>query len=116
MHQSRGRDLPTLTRFTHQHIWWHGRVSHEHFVKRRVAIHLLQRSRLHARLRHIQYKITEPRVFVRIPVRTREQYTPVSLVGAGRPHLLTVDNPLIAFEFGAGGQSSKVRATARLTE
>ena len=51
-----------------------------------------------------------------VPVGAGQQHPEVGVVGAGVPHLLAVDDPLVAVELGAGGQPGEVGAGARLAE
>ena len=57
-----------------------------------------------------------PRCFGLIGVGAGEQDAPVAEVGAGRPHLLPVDDPLVAVAHGTGRQPREVGAGAGLAE
>src|ERR1700757_1103935 len=51
-----------------------------------------------------------------VPIRARQQQSPMRLVRTGGPHLLTVDDPLIAAELGPRHCASYVGTAARFAE
>jgi hypothetical protein len=81
-----------------------------------MTIHLFQWSYINARLAHIDQKITEPLVLGQIPVGPREQNTEISVVRAGIPDFLSVDDPFTTNLFSPGTGSRKIGSTTGFTE
>ena len=92
------------------------RVGEEHLVKRRVAIHLLERLHVDTGLLHIDHEIPEPLVLGRVSIGAGEQETVVAMMRAGRLHLLSVDDPKISLQISARGGAGEIGTAARLTE
>ena len=57
-----------------------------------------------------------PWCFGSVPVGASQEHPEVGVVGAGVPHLLAVDHPLVAVERRGGGQPGEVRSRRRLAE
>ena len=94
----------------------HAGVGEEHLVERRVAVHLAQRPDLDAGLVHRQHEVRDALVLGHVPVGAGQQHAVVGVVGAGVPHLLAVDDPLVAVALGPGRESGEVGAAPRLAE
>ena len=91
-------------------------IGEEHLVERRMAVHLLERAHFHAALVHGQNEVGKPLVLRHVPIRARQQQAVVRMMGAGGPHLLAVDDPLLAVELGAACRPGEVRTAPRLAE
>ena len=94
----------------------HAGIGEEHLVERRMAVHLLERAHVNAALVHVQDEVGKPLVLGRVPIRARQQQAVVRMVGAGGPHLLAVDDPLLAVELGTACRAGEVGTAARLAE
>ena len=116
VHQGGGGHRPAVAHVAHHHLGLDHGVGEEHLVERGMAVHLLQRMDLHAGLLHVEDEVGQPLVLGHVPVGARQQQAPVRLVGAGGPHLLAVDHPLVALAVGARDGARHVRAAARLAE
>ena len=62
------------------------------------------------------HEVGDAAVLGHVPVGAGQQHPVVGVVGAGVPHLLAVDDPLVAVALGAGGEPGQVGAAARLAE
>ncbi|MEE8042196.1 MAG: hypothetical protein V3T15_05300, partial [Pseudomonadales bacterium] len=51
-----------------------------------------------------------------IPIGAREQQAVLRVVRTRRPHLLAVDDPVVAIEIRAGGRARQILAAAGLAE
>ena len=81
-----------------------------------MPVHLFQRQYLYAGLPHVEHEVGKTLVFRRVPVGARHEQAVVGMVGAGVPHLLTVDDPLRAVEIGAGRRAGEIGTAAGLAE
>ena len=91
-------------------------VGQEHLVERCVIVHLPDRADLDARLVHVEQEVGHPGVLRCIPVGTGDEDRHVGMVGRRVPHLLAVDDPLIAVAYGGRLQARQIRAGAGLAE
>jgi hypothetical protein len=91
-------------------------VLEEHLVEGGTAGHLTQRAHLNARRVHVDDEPGEAAVLGQVGVGATDHLADVAVVGARGPHLLTVQNPLVAVAFGAHLQTGQVGACARLAE
>src|SRR5436190_10030365 len=78
--------------------------------------HLPQWLHRHTRLLHIEDEIQQAPVLRLVPIGARQQQSPMRLVSAGGPHLLPVDDPLIAAELGACHRTGHVGTAAWFAE
>ena len=88
----------------------------EHLVERRAAGHLAQRPDLDAGRLHVDDEAGEALVLGQVGVGAADDLADVAVVGAGGPHLLAGDDPLVAVALGLGLQAGEVGAGARLAE
>ncbi len=116
MGERRHRHLPSVADTPDQILLRDFRVSEEHLVKRRVAIHLLERLHVDPGLLHVDHEIREPLVFGRVPIGAGEQQAVVGMMRTGRPHLLSVDDPKISLQIRAGGGAGEIGTAARLAK
>ena len=91
-------------------------VGEEHLVEHRPAGHLLQRADVDAGLVHVDGEVADALVLRHVRVGAGDQHAQVGHLAAGRPHLLAVDDPLLAVLFGLGLQAGEVGAGAGLGE
>ena len=91
-------------------------VGHEHLVERCVPVHLTQRADVDAGLVHGEGEVGDPPVLGRVPVGAGEEHPVAGVMGAGRPHLLAVDHPLVAVPLGVRREPGEIRAAAWLAE
>ena len=98
-----------------------GRVGHpgvgdEDLVEERVAGHLLERAHVDAVLEHVEGEVGDALVLGHVGVGPGQQHAEVGVLAARGPHLLPVDDPLVAVLDGPGLQAGEVRARLRLAE
>ena len=108
MHQRRGCDLPTCTFAFEHELWRNLGIGYENLIERGVTVHLLQRDDLNTWLLHIEDEVREALVLRHIHVGSGEQQSVLSFVGTRRPYLLTVDDPLVAFQLSACHRASQI--------
>ena len=116
VHQRRDGHLPAVADGGDEVLGRHHGVGEEHLIERRMAVHLLERAHFDALLAHVEHEVREALVLRHVPVRACEQEAVVGVVGAGGPHLLAVDDPVVAVAVGAGGCAGEVGAAAGLAE
>ena len=92
------------------------RVIEEHLIERLVVIHLPERPHGDTRLTHVDHEETEPGVLGNVPVGAGHEDAHVCVVGAGVPHLLPIDDPLVAVTYRCGGGTGEVRSRSRFAE
>jgi hypothetical protein len=91
-------------------------VGEEHLVEQGPAGHLLQRPHLDARLVHVDGEVGDALVLGRVRVGAGQQHAEVGDLAARRPHLLPVDDPLVAVLHRLGVQAGEVGPGAGLAE
>ena len=69
-----------------------------------MEVHLPELADLDAGLLHRQREVGDALVLGHVPVGPGEQHSHVGVVGAGVPHLLAVDHPAIAIDWGSTGR------------
>ena len=116
MQQGGHRDVPAVTGRTEHRLARHPDVGEEDLVELRVAGDLPQRTYLDARGVHVDEQVGQPAVLLGLGVGTDDEDAPVGDVRPARPHLLAVDDPLVAVEDGPGLRPGKVGAAAGLGE
>ena len=94
----------------------HPDVGEEHLVELGLAGDLAQRPDLHTRIGHVAQKVRQSRVLGHVRVGSRDQDRHLRVLGAGRPHLLPIDNPVVAVAYRAGGERREIRSRARFAE
>ena len=116
MGERRHRHLPSIADAPDQILLRDFRVGEEHLVKRRVAVHLLERLHVDTGLLHVDHEIRQPLVLGRVPIGAGEQQAVVGMMRTGRPHLLSVDDPEISLQIRACGGAGEIGTAARLAE
>ena len=91
-------------------------IGEEDLVELRGAIDLLNGTHLHPGLLHRYEEIGDAGVLRGVGVGSGQQEDVVGVVGLRRPHLLSVDHPLVAVELGPRLQAGQVRTGVGLTE
>ena len=76
----------------------------EHLVEVGDAGGLHERADVDARARHVDEDERDAAVLGHVGVGAHEQEAPVAALGGGVPHLLTVDDELLAVAHGAAGE------------
>ena len=71
-------------------------VGEEDLVERRAAGHLPQRAHLDTGRLHVDDEAGEALVLGRVGIAAADDLADVAELRAGRPHLLAVDDPLVA--------------------
>ena len=88
----------------------HAGVGEEHLVEHRVTRHLVQRPKFHTVLVHVDGHPGDAAVFGGIGVGPCQEHPEIGSGSQGGPHLLAVDDPLLAVEHGLGRQAREIRA------
>ena len=88
----------------------------EHLVEHGVAGHLAQRPHLDAGLVHVDREPGDALVLRRVGIGAGEQHAHVGGLAQRGPHLLAVDDPLVAVADGPRREAGEVGAGARLAE
>ena len=107
---------PAVVEPTEQIGVGHAAVGHEDLVEQRPTRHLAQRADVDAGLVHLDGEVGDAPMLRHVGVGAGEQHAEVGDLRAGRPHLLTVDDPLVAVADRLGLQAGEVGAGARLAE
>jgi len=114
--ERRHRHTPAVADPAEAQVVADAHVVEEHLVERRPTAHLAERTDLHARRVHRHDERGEPDVLGHVRIGSADDVAVVGVAGAGRPHLLAVDDPLVAVADGLGGQAGEVRAGAGFGE
>ena len=77
---------------------------------------LTQRPGLHAVAVHVDDEVGQPLVLGHVRVGAGQQQPPTGAVGQARPHLLTVDHPVVTVRDRGGREPGQVGPGARLRE
>ncbi len=91
-------------------------IGHEDLVEQRPPGHLLERTNVHPRLMHVDREVADALVLGGLRVGAGDQHPEVGVVAAGGPHLLAVDDPLVAVLDGPSLEPRQVAARRRLAE
>ena len=110
------RDLPAVADGAEAHRVGDPHVGEEHLVERRAAAHLRDRADLDARQVHRDDERRQALVLGDVGVGAGDQLAPLGELGARAPHLLAVDDPLVAVADGPAGEAGEVGAGAGLGE
>ena len=116
VHQRREHDPPAVADVAEPLGVGDPDVGEVHLVELGLAGDLVQRPHLDARRVHVDHEVGHALVLRRIGVGAGDQHPPSGEVRQGGPHLLTVDDPLVAVEHGPGRQPGDVGARTRLGE
>ena len=85
----------------------------EHLVEEGPAGHLLQRAHVDARLVHVDGEVGDALVLGHLGVGAGDEHAEVGDLAARGPHLLAVDDPLVAVLDGPAVEAGEVGAGAR---
>ena len=115
VHQRREGDRPAAVDVAEAVVVGHADVVEEHLVEARPAGHLAQRPHLDARCVHVDDEAGEALVLRLVGVGAADDLADVAVVGAGGPHLLAGDDPLVAVALGpaSAGRRGRSRRRAR---
>src|SRR6266511_4642858 len=92
------------------------RVREEHLAEQRAARHLAERPYLDARLLHVDGEVRDAFVLGCVGIGTGEQHAEIGGLAARRPHLLTVDDPLVAVALRPALEAGEVGPGAGFAE
>ena len=112
--ERRHRDLPAVVHLAEHHRAVGARVVEEHLVELGRPGHLLDRRDRDAGLVHRDEEVGEALVRRRVGIGAADAEAPVRAVRERRPHLLAVDDPLVAVEHRAGLHVREVGARVGL--
>ena len=117
VHERGQRHRPAFVDVAEAQLVGHPHVGEEHLVERRAAGHLAQRPDLDARGLHVDEEHGEAAVAaVGVGGRPGDDLADVGVVGARRPHLLAVEDPLVAVAHRPRLDAGQVGAGRRLGE
>jgi len=116
VHQRGGGHPPALADLAEPVLVGDAHVGEEHLVELGLAGDLPQRPHLDAGRGHVADEVGHAAVLGHVRVGAGDQDRPARLVRHGRPHLLAVDDPVVAVAHGAGAERGQVRSGARLAE
>ena len=91
-------------------------VGEEHLVERGTTGHLAQRTDLHTGCVHVDDESGQSAVLGQVGVGAADDLADVGHLGARGPHLLAVEDPLVAVPDRPGLQRGQVRSRRRLAE
>ena len=110
VHEGRVGGRPPVVEAADQGGVGHPGVGDEDLVEERVARHLLERAHVDAVLEHVEGEVGDALVLGDVGVGAGQQHAEVGVLAARGPHLLAVDDPLVAVLDGPGLQAGQVRA------
>ena len=116
VHEGGEHDPPAVARLAEALGVGDARVGEVHLVELGLAGDLVERPHLDARALHVDHEVGHALVLGRLGVGAGDEHPPLGEVGEGGPHLLAVDDPLVAVAHGLGGEAGDVGAGARLGE
>ena len=114
--QRRVRRGPAVVETADQRRVRHPGVGDEDLVEECMARHLLERTDVDTVLEHVEGEVRDALVLGHVGVGAGEQHAEVGVLAARGPHLLAVDDPLVAVLDGAGLQAGQVRTGLGLAE
>ena len=88
---------------------WHSHVGHVDLVELGLASDLAQRSNFHAVGMHVKGEVGHPLVLRGLRVCASDKHPEISKVCKRVPHLLAVDDPLVAVTHGSSSETGKIR-------
>ncbi len=94
----------------------HAGVGEEDLVEEGVTGHLLEGTNVDALLEHLEGEVRDALVLGDVGVGAGEQHAEVGVLATRGPHLLAIDDPLVAIPDGPGLQAGEVRTCLGLTE
>ena len=112
--QGRAGHLPALAPLAHDPVLGRLRVGEENLVEVGASGHLFERTHFDAGLIHRNQEVRDTRMLRLVRLRAAEAEHEISFDGRRRPDLLTVDDPLITDQLGAGLERGEIAARARL--
>ena len=111
-HQGRDRDLPALIELADQVFLRHHDVLEKHLVEMPVTVEQDQRAHGDARRLHVDEQIADPVMLGRVGIGAHQQKAPIGEMRARGPHLLPVDDEMVAAIDGARPEAGEVAARA----
>ena len=109
-------DTPPAVQWTEEVFGRQFDIGEEHLVELRLACHLAQRADLDTRQVHREQEEADAVVLAGVRVRAGHQDAPVAVATARAPHLLTVDDVVVAVEVGTRRERAEVAAGTGLAE
>ena len=91
-------------------------IGEEHLVEHRAARHLLERADVDAGLVDVEHEVGDALVLRDVGIGAGQEHADVGDLRARRPHLLPVDDPLVAVTHRRGGEAGEVGPGAGLAE
>ena len=116
VHQRRDGNPPALPFLAEHLVVRDADVAEEDLVEFGFPRNLVERPNIDARSVHIENEVREPVVLRHVGVGASDQHPPAREVRDGGPHLLTVQDPVVAIPDGARCQTRHVRARTGLAE
>ena len=114
-HQRRRRDLPALVERPDEVLLRHDDILEEHLVEMPVAVQQYQRPHRDPRRLHVDQQIGDAVMLRRVRVGAHQQKAPIGEMRARGPHLLAVDQEMVALvdRRGCAGWRGRSRRPAR---
>ena len=109
-------DRPAVVDATDGVVVAHANVGEEHLVEHRAAGHLLQRADVDTGLVHVAHEVGDALVLGHVGIGASEQHAEVGDLRTRGPHLLAVDDPLVAVADRRRGEAGEVGTGAGLAE
>ena len=91
-------------------------VGEEHLIEAGATGHLAQRSDLDAGSAHVHHEAGQASVLGLVGIGAADDLADLGVLGAGGPHLLAVEHPLVAVALGPCLDAGEVAAGPRLAE
>ena len=101
VHECRDGNVPAIAFAPQHHRRRDAHVGHEDLVELGLARYLEQRSHLDTGCMHVEHEIRHALVLGNVGIRARHQHAPPRPMRQCGPHLLAVDDPLVAVANGA---------------
>src|SRR4029077_7373888 len=114
--ERRGGDSPALALGAEAGGVGHPHVAEEYLVELGLARYLAQRPDFHTRVGHVAQEVGQSSVLRHVRIGARHQDRHPSVVGGRGPHLLPVDDPVVAVAHRAGGERREIRSCAGFAE
>ena len=116
VHERRQRDVPAFAGVAEAFGVGDANIGHVDLVEFGLARRLHERSHLDARCLHVEDEHRHPLVLDLFGIGAHEDDAEPREVRERRPHLLAVDDPLVAVAHGARAETGDVGAGSRLAE
>ena len=116
VHERCNRHTPTIALVAKTQRVVDAHISQEDLIEFRFARHLIKRTYFDSGRMHVEYEIAESLVLRNIRIRAGEKHPVIRSVRKRCPHLLTVDNPLIAITNSSARDTRHIRSVCRFRE